>query len=95
MRIVGLYLFALLLAGPIAINAQDETAETAVVEEVVTETAEAVEVDPLAALDTGDTAFMLVCAALVLLMTPGLAFFYGGLVRARRGNACNQRRRRG
>jgi Amt family ammonium transporter len=33
--------------------------------------------------DTGDTAFMLVSAALVLLMTPGLAFFYGGLVRSR------------
>ncbi len=31
----------------------------------------------------GDTAFMLVAAALVLLMTPGLAFFYGGLVRTR------------
>jgi ammonium transporter, Amt family len=27
-----------------------------------------------------NTAFMLLCAALVLLMTPGLAFFYGGLV---------------
>lgn len=33
------------------------------------------------AIDTGDTAFMLVASALVLLMTPGLAFFYGGLVR--------------
>ena len=33
--------------------------------------------------DTGDTAWMLVSAALVLLMTPGLAFFYGGMVRAR------------
>ncbi len=33
--------------------------------------------------DTGDTAFMLICAALVLLMTPGLAFFYGGFVRSR------------
>jgi len=31
----------------------------------------------------GDTAFMLVSAALVLLMTPGLAFFYGGFVRSR------------
>jgi ammonium transporter, Amt family len=31
----------------------------------------------------GDTGFMLVCAALVLLMTPGLAFFYGGFVRGR------------
>ena len=31
-------------------------------------------------LDTGNTAFMLLCASLVMLMTPGLAFFYGGLV---------------
>lgn len=30
--------------------------------------------------NSGDTAFMIVCAALVCLMTPGLAFFYGGLV---------------
>ena len=30
--------------------------------------------------NTGDTAFMIICAALVCLMTPGLAFFYGGLV---------------
>ena len=31
-------------------------------------------------LNAADTAFMLVAAALVLIMTPGLAFFYGGLV---------------
>ena len=31
-------------------------------------------------LDTGNTGFMLVCSSLVMLMTPGLAFFYGGLV---------------
>jgi Amt family ammonium transporter len=31
--------------------------------------------------DTGDTAWLLVCSALVLLMTPALALFYGGLVR--------------
>ncbi|MBW4663534.1 MAG: ammonium transporter [Chroococcus sp. CMT-3BRIN-NPC107] len=30
-----------------------------------------------------DTGFMLICSALVLLMTPGLAFFYGGFVRDR------------
>ena len=30
--------------------------------------------------NSGDTAFMIICAALVCLMTPGLAFFYGGLV---------------
>lgn len=34
-----------------------------------------------AGLDTGDTAWMMTSCALVLLMTPGLAFFYGGLVR--------------
>jgi Amt family ammonium transporter len=33
------------------------------------------------AIDSGDTAWMLTATALVLLMTPGLAFFYGGLVR--------------
>ena len=32
-------------------------------------------------MDTGDTAWVLVCSALVLLMTPGLALFYGGLAR--------------
>jgi Amt family ammonium transporter len=32
-------------------------------------------------IDTGDTAWLLTSSALVLLMTPGLAFFYGGLVR--------------
>ncbi|WEH40609.1 ammonium transporter [Streptomyces sp. AM 2-1-1] len=36
-----------------------------------------------AVLDTGDTAWLLVAAALVLLMTPGLALFYGGMVRAK------------
>ena len=37
--------------------------------------------------DTGSTAFMIVCTMLVLLMTPGLAFFYGGL--SRRKNVVN------
>jgi Amt family ammonium transporter len=34
-------------------------------------------------INTGDTAYMLLCSALVLFMTPGLAFFYGGLVRSK------------
>jgi Amt family ammonium transporter len=34
-------------------------------------------------MDQGNTAFVLFSAALVLLMTPGLAFFYGGLVKAK------------
>ena len=31
-------------------------------------------------INSGDTAWMLVSSALVLLMTPGLAYFYGGMV---------------
>lgn len=36
-----------------------------------------------AKIDTGDTAWVLVSAALVMLMTPGLALFYGGMVRTK------------
>jgi len=36
---------------------------------------------PAPKIDTGDTAFILVCSALVMVMTPGLALFYGGMVR--------------
>ena len=35
------------------------------------------------ALDTGDTAWMLISTAMVLFMIPGLAMFYGGLARAK------------
>lgn len=38
-------------------------------------------------MNTGDTGFMLISTAFVFFMTPGLAFFYGGLVR--RKNVCN------
>jgi Ammonium Transporter Family len=34
-------------------------------------------------IDTGSTAWMMASTALVLLMTPGLAFFYGGMTRAK------------
>ena len=34
-------------------------------------------------MDTGNIAFLLICGALVLFMTPGLAFFYGGMVRSK------------
>ena len=62
-----------LLSGPLMDNAfaQDPAAAGA---------AAAVAKSPI---DTGDTAWMLISSALVLLMTPGLAFFYGGLVRSR------------
>ena len=42
---------------------------------------------PAPAISSGDTAWMLISTALVLLMTPALAFFYGGLVRSK--NALN------
>ena len=32
-------------------------------------------------MNSGNTAFILIASAMVLFMTPGLAFFYGGLVR--------------
>ncbi|MDF2571446.1 MAG: nrgA 1 [Sporomusa sp.] len=35
------------------------------------------------AIDTGDTTFVLLSAALVMIMTPGLALFYGGMVRTK------------
>ena len=34
-------------------------------------------------MNAGDTAWMLTATGLVLLMTPGLSFFYGGMVRAK------------
>src|SRR5688500_18463525 len=36
-----------------------------------------------AKIDTGDTAWLLAASALVLLMAPGLALFYGGMVRSK------------
>jgi Amt family ammonium transporter len=42
---------------------------------------------PAPTINTGDTAWLLISSALVLLMTPGLALFYGGLVRSK--NALN------
>lgn len=45
--------------------------------------AEADAVAEVAKIDTGDTTFVLLSAALVLLMTPGLALFYGGMVRTK------------
>jgi len=34
-------------------------------------------------INSGDTAFILICAAMVMFMTPGLALFYGGMVRSK------------
>ncbi len=40
-----------------------------------------VQTQPASRVDSGDTAWMLISTALVMFMTPGLAFFYGGMVR--------------
>jgi Amt family ammonium transporter len=48
---------------------------------------EAAAAAPAPTINSGDTAWMLISTALVLLMTPALAFFYGGLVRSK--NALN------
>lgn len=42
-------------------------------------------------MDSGSIGFVMICAALVFFMTPGLSYFYGGLVRrknARQHNVC-------
>lgn len=59
---------------PAAASAVEATAAAAPAEE-----AKPKNVDPV--LNTGDTAWMLISTALVLFMIPGLAFFYGGMVR--------------
>ena len=42
-----------------------------------------VQADPVPAIVPADTAWMLMATALVLLMTPALGFFYGGMVRSK------------
>lgn len=56
-------------------------AATAPVAAAPAEDATPKKVDPV--LNTGDTAWILVCSALVLVMLPGLALFYGGMVRSK------------
>ena len=73
-------------ATPAAATAQAAAAATEAAPAVVPLPAEAAAteakpVDPV--LNTGDTAWMLICSALVLLMIPGLALFYGGMVRSK------------
>ncbi|WP_378955719.1 ammonium transporter [Pelosinus sp. sgz500959] len=57
---------------PIAFAADAET--TGAIAEVAAE---------LPKIDTGDTAFVAICSALVFLMTPALGLFYGGMVRSK------------
>ena len=81
MACYSFFLLAMLCSGLVA----QEAAPTPAAEPAVTETVAVeppVPETPVVAepLNTGDQAWLLTCSALVLLMTPGLAFFYGGLV---------------
>ncbi|MGQ0645105.1 MAG: ammonium transporter [Elusimicrobiota bacterium] len=67
-----------LWAGAAAVPARAQESAPAAVEGAV---APAASEAPAFPVDSGDTAWILTSAALVLLMTPALAFFYGGLVR--------------
>jgi len=66
---------AVTTAAPAALPAPADSAAPA----AAAEPAKPKNVDPV--LNTGDTAWMLISSALVLFMIPGLAFFYGGMVR--------------
>lgn len=94
LKLSVIVLLFLTLTGIAAVNAQDEAANDATnTTQVVNEATDAAagevkdavaDAEPEAApseINGADTAFMLVASALVLFMTPGLAFFYGGLVR--------------
>ena len=67
--------FLMMMAGVVL---AEEAKDAAVSSGASTQTPPATEAT--AKVDTGDTAWVLVSTALVLLMTPGLAFFYGGMV---------------
>jgi len=71
-----LVLFGLFVMPAGVVCAQVETGQGAA--PVAAQTAPAESAAPKA--DTGDTAWLIVATALVMLMTPGLAFFYGGMV---------------
>ena len=69
-RIRGCFVFTGLLLGPLSVFAQ--------------ETEELIKVASVETVNSGDTAWMLTSSALVMMMTlPGLALFYGGLVRSK------------
>jgi ammonium transporter, Amt family len=76
----GVWLWVMVAALAVPSLAGEEPAVAPSAPAVVAQVAPAA-VAAAAKIDTGDTAWVLISAALVMLMTPGLAFFYGGLVR--------------
>ena len=67
--LIGMFLFLISLSVFVPIYAQEIEQETEVV------------VQEVKNVNGADTAFIIICAALVMIMTPGVALFYGGMVR--------------
>jgi Amt family ammonium transporter len=69
------------LSAPVAAVAQESAAPAAAAPAPAPNPAPAPTPAPTPAISGADTAFMMISAALVMLMTPGLGLFYGGMVR--------------
>jgi ammonium transporter, Amt family len=81
MMVLSVLFLAILYSGP---TLADDSAGTPILLAQATEAAPATTPaaeTPVPKVDTGDTAWMLASAALVMLMTPGLGLFYGGMTR--------------
>src|SRR5512138_3208976 len=97
LSVVKLLMASALVLAPLAVSAEEAKAPAAVPAQAAVSSAKKAEAVPAVApaapaeaakpknvdpvLNTGDTAWILVSSALVLLMIPGLALFYGGMVR--------------
>lgn len=84
-RPIGLLLLVVvsLGLGGIAVNGQDAPVSSTEPAAASTAAPAAVSAAALPAIDTGSTAWLMVSAALVFFMMPGLALFYGGMVRSK------------
>ncbi|MBI5178889.1 MAG: ammonium transporter [Nitrospinae bacterium] len=80
-KLLALFMLLGLLASSSAVFAEEVAAPAPAVAVEAAAPAPAPEAAPAPKIDTGDTAWMMVSSALVLLMTFGLALFYGGMVR--------------
>ncbi len=82
-RVCIVFFVGVILSAGMAIAAEKE--KVTAPSQGMTEEAKVVQASPQAAakIDPGDTAWILMSAALVMLMTPGLALFYGGMVRTK------------
>src|SRR4030043_1140430 len=70
-RLLGILIIVIMLGSAVSVFGGEQSAQAEK------------EVTAASKIDTGDTAWILVSTALVMLMTPGLALFYGGMVRGK------------